>query len=123
MREHIRTVRFHPYRKGMGPTFTLALYDCGRPYHNGPQWQVGYRLRMHENGKSTTLFDRNDFGCSPLHAIDSNACVASIMGFLTLEAGGTDEEFFDDWSDEALAYRDTHAAMLGHECRCRFPEE
>ena len=108
----LRYVHFQPYPKGKGPTFRLLTRD-GRRYHrNGPQWQVGYRLTMHENGKTTTLFCGEDYGCSPMDAIDSDACVKGIMGFLTLCPGDTDDEYFENYTPAQKDYCDRHAEAL-----------
>src|SRR5262245_47785344 len=86
-RDIIRRVRFTPY-KAMQPTFTLTMWDTGRINSMG-KWMVGYRLTMcrsvftgtrYAGRKSVVLFEGEDFGCSPLHAIDSNATVEGVMG-------------------------------------------
>lgn len=114
MREHIRTCVFRPYRKGMGPTFTLRLYDMGELYQGGPHWRLAYTLDMSQNGRSVRLFDASDFGCAPCNAIDSDACIESLMGFLTLRPGDTDEQ---------RAYCDQHAEQLGACVMRRFCDE
>ena len=123
MREHIRTCVFRPYRRGMGPTFTLRLYDMGEPYQGGPHWRIGYTLDMSQNGRSVRLFDASDFGCAPSNAIDSDACVESLMGFLTLRPGDTDSDYFKSYSDEQRAYCDQHAEQLGACVMFRFCDE
>lgn len=73
----LRHVKFQP-REGV--IYTLCIYDvqgvegaCAPP-----QFPVGYEFRT----VSKTLFAGVDFGCSPLHAIDSDACIYALMGFL-----------------------------------------
>ena len=73
----LRHVKFQP-REGV--IYTLCIYDvqgvegaCAPP-----QFPVGYEFRT----ASKTLFAGVDFGCSPLHAIDSDACIYALMGFL-----------------------------------------
>ena len=58
------------------------------------------------------LFEGSDFCCSPLHAIDSDDCVKSLMGFLCLRHGDTDKEYFKDYTVEQLAFSDEHAEAL-----------
>lgn len=107
----MRTVRFRPYRKGMGPTFTLKLYYL----------PVGYRLIM--KGKTVEiLFEGEDFGCSPLHGIDSDDCVKSLMNFLTLRPGDTDAEYFANYTQVQKDYCDEHAEALSAEVYNRFGE-
>jgi len=43
MRDPIRTVIFRPYRKGMGPVFTLRMFDTGG--YIGGKYRVAYTLR------------------------------------------------------------------------------
>ena len=116
----LRYVHFRPYLKGKGPTFTLLTWGGLHYYGNGPQWQVGYRLTMRENGKSKTIFCGEDFGCSPLHAIDSDACVKDLMGFLTLRPGDTDREYFENYTPEQLEYCEKHAEALDCAVHDRF---
>lgn len=120
-RELIRRVRFQPYRKGRGPTFYLLLWDTHRR-----KWGknlVGYQLSMRANGWSKVLFEGEDFGCSPLHAIDSDATIAGIMGFLTLRPGDTNDEYFRDYTPTQLDYCDQHAEALDCEVRDRGFED
>ncbi len=83
---------------------------------------LGYRLTMtlpvhragRKDGKETSvLFEGEDFGNSPMHAIDSDATVGSLMGFLTLRPGDTDADYFDAYTPEQLAYCAHHAEALG----------
>ena len=128
MPEIIRRCRFSPYRKGMGPVFQLELWDTGIHDDMG-KWIVGYRLTQiggnsfycHE--KRFVVFEGEDFHCSPLHAIDSDACVESIMGFLTLRIGDTDREYFANYNEVQREFRDTHAEALNCEVQRRFCDE
>ena len=111
----LRLVRFRPYRKGHGPTFSLELYDMP-----GQSERIGYSLRQHDRGKTTVIFHGRDFRPSPLHAWDSDDTVAAIMGFLTLRLGDTDRDYFDGYTAEQIAFRDTHAETLAWEVYSRF---
>ncbi len=118
---YLRSVRFTPYRKDMGPIFTLHLWDAERRIHG--KNAVGYRLTMKETGAPrTVLFEGEDFGCSPCHAVDSDATVEGIMGFLTLRPGDTDREYFDDYTAEQMDYCRTHGESLSCEVMCWFEE-
>ena len=90
MPEIIRRCRFTPYRKGMGPVFQLELWDTFIHDDMG-KCIVGYHLTQIDQsafaGRKLVLFYGEDFHCSPLHAIDSDACVESVMGFLCLRPG------------------------------------
>jgi hypothetical protein len=121
----LRRVRFSPYRKGMGPTFELTTWDTGRTGYDGKSL-VGYRLTMREHYNAiggrilkrwrakpaVVLFEGEDFGCSPLHCIDSDDAVAGIMGFLTLRPGDTDSEYFAEYTPEQLEFCSQHAEWL-----------
>jgi len=115
MKIKIRLARFRPYRKGQGPTFSLALYELP-----GQSERIGYTLRQHDRGKTAVIFDGRDFRPSPLHAWDSDETVAAIMGFLTLRLGDTDREYFDRYTAEQIKFRDTHAETLACEVYSRF---
>ena len=129
MKERIRTVRFAPYMKGKGPTFILHLFDIGQSvqrYVGGGHFSksmLGYELRIRENGnKSIIMFKGEDFGCSPLHAIDSDATVKSLMSFLTLRPGDTDWDYFKNYTVGQFTYCDQHAEALSLYVMNRFGE-
>lgn len=139
MRDILRRVRLTPYRKGYGPTFTLIMWVTNRTDWRG-QTYIGYELRQHEHSvpfgerwnlqaraklphtRTTVLFTGEDFAGSPMHADDSDQCVASLLGFLTLRPGDTDREYFDNYTPAQLAYCDAHAETLGAEIYARFGE-
>jgi len=121
-RDFLRRVRIKPYREGAGPEFNLITWDSGR-YHRYGQPLIGYRLTMVEGHKRTVLFEGEDFGCSPLHEIDSDRCLAGIMQFLTLKPGDTDSDYFRDYTPAQLEFCETHAEWLEVECMHLFGEE
>lgn len=120
-RDYIRTVRLTPYRRGMGPSFTLRMWDTGR--REGSHYQLGYDLRKRESGRWELLFTGEDYGCSPMHAIDSNESVRSLLGFLTLRPGDTDREYFDRYTPAQLDFAAQHAESLALESMNRFGED
>ena len=111
----IRLVRFRPYRRGHGPTFSLELYEV-----LGQSERIGYTLRQDDRGKTTVIFEGRDFRPSPLHAWDSDETVAAITGFLTLRSGDTDREYFENYTAEQIEFRDTHAESLACKVYARF---
>jgi len=116
----LRTVRFFPYiKKGHGPSFTLHTYDTCKTDDMGKS-VLGYRLTIRENGQTRVLFRGEDFACSPCYAIDSDECVASLMGFLTLRPGDTDSNYFDAYTPGQLAYAEKHAETLAMAVIDRF---
>ena len=118
----LRTVRFTPYLKDRGPRFTLTMWDTNTRDRYGKA-RLAYRLNMHENDRTQELFDGNDFCCSPMDAIDSDACVEAIMGFLTLRPGDTDEDYFDDYTPAQREYCEQHAESLGCEVMTQFEKD
>ena len=134
MSEVIRRVVFRPYRKGQGPTFTLTIRDAGERWHDNGQRRthLAYRLSMTESKYtarmkyrriSTLLFEGQDFSPSPLHAIDSDAAVVGLMGFLTLRPGDTDRDYFDKYTPEQWAFVEQHAEALSADVEARFGED
>lgn len=114
----VRSVRFTPYLPGKGPRFCLTIYDTYNR-DNLNKNVLAYRLTM--NGKE--LFAGADFSCAPSHAIDGNGCVESIMGFLTLRPGDTDDEYFDKYTTAQKVYCDRWAETLNCEVQARFCDE
>ena len=132
--DNMRTVRFTPYRKGMGPTFTLKLFYLGHE-------RIGYRLTMREHYNSVcspskgvrvlkrwharpeiTLFEGEDFRPSPIHSVDGDEAVKALMTFLTLRPGDTDADYFDSYTEAQLEYCSSHAEALSCEVESRFGE-
>lgn len=48
------------------------------------------------NSNGAILFAGRDFYCSARVAIDSDECLLSLLGFLTLKPGDTDESYFEE---------------------------
>lgn len=122
MKDLIRRCIFRPYRKGMGPVFSLTMWDT----HKRPEkprttleTYLGYCLRM--DGK--VLFEGDDYRCSPADCIDSDASVEGIVGFLTLRPGDTDDEYFEKYTQAQLDYCANHAEALCCEVISRFGED
>lgn len=116
MRETLRRVIMAPYLGDSAPTFTLTTWDTGRPHNGGPQWRLGYRLveRRDVFGCPAfyTIFEGEDYGCSPMCAIDSDDCLRDLLGFLTLRPGDTDDEYFERYTPFQLAFAEKHAEIL-----------
>ena len=117
----IRTVRLTPYRAGLGPSFTLRVFDTGR-YHRRGTSLLAYELRQHERGRTTILFNGEEYSPSPLHADDSDRSIAGLLGFLTLRPGDTDREYFTNYTPAQREFCDQHAEALEAEVYTRFGE-
>lgn len=123
MREHMLSQMFTPYRRGQGPAFIVRLYDTGKTRDG--KHVVAYTLEQRQNKDGVhdphtqehneIIFEGDDYCCSPLHAIDSNESVESLMSFLTVREGDTDSEYFDGYTERQIEFRDEHAEALGFE--------
>jgi len=82
--------------------FTLRLWDTGTRDSYG-KTRLDYELK---DGRAV-IFADGDFCCSPMDAIDSPACVGALLGFLTLQEHDTDAEYFERYTPEQLAWRDS----------------
>lgn len=128
-KDMLRVIRFRPYLWGKGPQFRLKIWDTHRTAFGGKS-RLGYRLSMGVGGESPVgnpaawkvIFEGEDFGCSPLHAVDSDETIAGIMGFLTCKPGDTDPEYFRDYTPAQLDYCQQHAEALSCEVERRFGE-
>lgn len=70
---------------------------------------LGYRF-----GKrgEPALFEGEDFGCSPMHASDSDETLRALLGFLTLRPGDTDADHFAAYTDDQRAFCASDAEEL-----------
>ena len=121
-RDTLRRVILRPYRPGL-PHFSLHMWATTRRDHRG-QTVIGYELRQHTPGaKPVTIFTGEDFCGSPMNADDSDATVASLLGFLTLRPGDTDPEYFERYTPAQLDFCAQHAEALSLEALTRFGED
>jgi len=80
-------------------------------YYNGPAWgrvRLAYELR----DRREVIFAGDDFYPSSLYAYDGDAAVAALLGFLALQPGDTDREYFDRYNNRQLAWAYERAAAL-----------
>jgi hypothetical protein len=123
MKEQIRRVIFTPYRGPASkdyPAFTLTMYATDR-FDGRNGYYIAYKLTATQHARP--IFEGEDFSCSPMDAIDSDASVRALMGFLTLRPGDTDEEYFERYTPEQLAFAETHAESLDAEVHARFGDD
>lgn len=106
--ELLRDVSMHV---GATRHFRLQLWDtlrsdysCGRA-----RTVLAYRLTRYATGATIgeVIFEGADFRCSALHSDDSDETLRSLLTFLTLQRGDTDADYFEDYSDEQRAFRDS----------------
>jgi hypothetical protein len=92
-----------------GTGYRLVTWDAHAflpPNHDA----IGYAFFA--PGENDPIFTGEDFGNPRLWgkqggcAIDSDDVLRSILGFLTLDEGDTDDEYFDSYTERQLAFRD-----------------
>jgi len=88
--------------------YRLRMWDAGTRARTG-QHQIRY---VFEDPKGNILFEGDDYGASPMDAIDSDETVRGLLGFLTLQPGDTDEEYFADYTEEQMDFAETEAEDL-----------
>ena len=104
--ETAEPIRSDAFRLRDGTEFKLELYE---PVNLGMgRWQLSYRLYRNDQ----VLFEGDDYGCSPMHAVDGVLTMLTLLSFLTLPLGATDREYFDGYTDNQIAFRDNEAVEL-----------
>jgi hypothetical protein len=103
-----------------GRTFELRTWDTGRTDSRGQSY-IAYRFGV--VGESEPIFEGSDFAGSPMTADDSDQCLATLLGFLTLRRGDTDAGYFDDYTPEQLDWTEDFACeVIGADVSC-FEED
>lgn len=80
----------------------------------------GYEIKLFDNPFSyefispegEVIFQGQDFKPSPCFAIDSLDSVFTLLSFLTLRKRDTDKEYFEDYTEKQLEFRDNQAEYL-----------
>ncbi len=70
--------------------YRLQIWDADKQMSTRQEC-VAYRLT---NPNGLVIFEADDYGCAPSSSIDGDECVRGLLGFLTLQPGDTDEEYF-----------------------------
>jgi hypothetical protein len=89
--------------------YKLLLWDTNRTAFGGKS-----RLAYQFFHKGVLIFQGADFGCSPMHAVDSDETVASLLTFFALRPGDTDREYFKDYSVQQMAFAMEHGEELSY---------
>jgi hypothetical protein len=95
-----------------GRVFRLRTWETNRSDRRGVTYVEYVFEQVKPRSEAGTVFEGDDFACSPMHAIDTDECVRALLSFLTLRPGDTDAEFFDDYTPEQRAFADTDAEWL-----------
>jgi len=115
-------------------TTTIRAEESGRHLDHLRTWSAdGFRLDLWDTHKTDRLgkvilhyalydetvgelgkvvFEGSDLACSPLHSIDGDSTVAAVLGFLSLQPGDTDSEFFEDYTPAQVAWCEDRAEDL-----------
>ncbi len=70
---------------------------------------IRYVFRAPDN---EIIFMGSDFHASPMNKPEGKASAGELLGFLTLQKGDTDSEYFDNYTPRQLAFRDNEAESL-----------
>jgi hypothetical protein len=90
-------------RKG---DYVLTTWDT----HRRDQWGkyiLGYSLTgPHGKGKRSTkpIFTGEDYHVGAGQAIDSDSAIRALIGFLAIQPGDTDDEYFDKYTKRQLRF-------------------
>lgn len=80
----------------------LAMWiDLDSPKHS--HYHIGYRLRVND----IVIFDGTDFGVPRGQNPLGKESRLSLLTFLTMHRGDTDPEYFDNYTEEQLAWSET----------------
>lgn len=67
-------------------------------------YQGTEKLQYFAFWKGELLFTGNDFRPSPLHEIDSLEAICLLLGFLTLQPGDADKEYFKKYTTKQMEW-------------------
>jgi len=99
--EHIRT-----WEDGDGNGYRLELYDTFQRRHGKDILAYEFYYR------DVLVFEGSDFGCAPMHAIDSDRTIGALLSFLSLKPGDTDAEYFESYTPEQMAFAEAEGENL-----------
>lgn len=89
--------------------FRVELFEC-RPHTGNPGQRVylGYQFfdYAYDDGPPL-IFIGDDYSPSPAHKVPSDEATFGLLGFLSLQKGDTDNEFFMGYSERQFAWRDS----------------
>jgi len=82
--------------------YTLTLKNTW--IMKGSKYQVKYWFKNPDN---KVIFSGNDFYPSPMVKPESKESAKHLLSFLTLQEYDTDSEYFDNYTDDQLNFRDS----------------
>ncbi len=118
--ERIRFARLQPYRKGMGPTFRVEIWDT-YTYDNRGCTNLIARLYMYEGSKRTHVLDQ-PYCNGPSTSDDCDASMNAAITGVALKPGDTDSEFFEGYTQAQLDVVTEHGESLAMVAYDRYGE-
>lgn len=92
--------------------YELVLWDTHRTgYYVGRYGKSILGYAFGRKGEAP-IFIGEDFGCPPSYAVDSDASLRCLLGFLTLRPGDTDSEYFEKYTEAQKAFAEGDAEAL-----------
>lgn len=89
--------------------FRLELWDTHQKSYG--KYVLAYKFFDKEwTSPSKALFEGSDFSPAPSDAIDSVKSVASLLGFLALMPGDTDDEYFIEYTTRQMGWAESSRA-------------
>lgn len=99
--DHIRT-----WTDPDGNGFRLELWDTYQTDRG--KSRLAYQF-FHNDA---LVFEGDDFCASPMHSVDGDETARSLLGFLSLQPGDTDPEYFDSYTPDQLEWARAHGETL-----------
>jgi hypothetical protein len=99
----------------LGDGYRLQLWEVS----TGPSFETRLAYRLSHRLKDTgfgerffVLFEVENQSPSPLYAIDSDETLRSILGWVTLQPGDTDADYFDAYTEAQWGFAEGDAEQL-----------
>lgn len=97
---------------GTRGTYTLTLTTTDKPMGNSgsifTKYAVEYSLVREDEPEP--IFAGDDFGPSPMHDPEGQFNAGELLGYLTLQLGDTDREYFNKYTPRQVEFRDSGEA-------------
>ena len=117
----IRYAVLTPYIKGNGPTMRVEIWDTYSCDERGCTNLIA-RLYAFEGGKRTHVLDTR-FAMGMGQTDDGNDAMRAAITAVAMKPGDTDEEFFADYTPEALAFVSEHGESMAMVAYDRYGED
>lgn len=108
MTEQALDLDTEPVREWSEGPFRVLLWHAGT--QQGHRDILAYRF-FHDDA---LIFEGADFSPSPMFDAASDDSVYSLLGFLCLQPGDTDPEFFESYTPQQLAWAQTWGEELSY---------